>query len=215
MLTLSSLETISSAPLTCTLAYNAPIQGCSLGDFSKKTCSRSCLQSIDGIQATIQTICGSTKASQNSLLSRAQKGGLVDALCGTGSGADTTVIVTPSRSISVTPTSTTSTSSSSPRVSRASTPTLSPSSTTSSTSIVAQPSNNPGSLEPTSTPSRPQPPADRETSTSSVAQGPTFSPQSGGGSPFDLATSTSPATKKQLSAMSILVGWALAALLVQ
>ncbi|KAF4512223.1 hypothetical protein G6O67_001392 [Ophiocordyceps sinensis] len=133
--TLSSVGPISSAPFACKVAYNALIWGCSVNDSPTKPCSQLCLRNIDRIQPVIQKKCGGATASENSLLSQAQKGRLSSVLCGTGSSPESSVIVTTSRSISATLSFATPTFSSTPSVTGTMAPTLLPPSITPTTSI--------------------------------------------------------------------------------
>ena len=79
--TLSNFQMISSlsVPLSCILAYNTPIRGCSLRDFTNKSCSPDCQRSLAGAQSNIQGSCNLVDVGPDTLLHQAQKGRLVDA----------------------------------------------------------------------------------------------------------------------------------------
>ncbi|GJN82410.1 hypothetical protein PLIIFM63780_005950 [Purpureocillium lilacinum] len=80
---LSNFQMLSggSVPLNCILAYNTPIRGCRIRDFTEKTCSEECRDSLNEVQNNVQASCDLISASEGTLLSKAQKGTLTDSLC--------------------------------------------------------------------------------------------------------------------------------------
>ena len=203
----------TTLPLSCVLAYNSPVFGCVMEDFSYgTTCSPNCLQGLAKIQYIIQSVCSSVDVSPTGVLGRALSGTLISILCeGTFPDGPTT---TTSRSstaalttsiartsirstlifTTVRPTSTTSTAAT--ETEKSSTSTSDPSSTSTSeaqdlTSDVQVPTSVQSPLPtieasaPTSSAVAPEPTPDGGDSNSS-----------GGGSPFDIVRSGS----KQLTA---------------
>ncbi|KAL3956005.1 hypothetical protein ACCO45_008851 [Purpureocillium lilacinum] len=53
---LSNFQMLSggSVPLNCILAYNTPIRGCRIRDFTEKTCSEECRDSLNEVQNNVQ-----------------------------------------------------------------------------------------------------------------------------------------------------------------
>lgn len=82
-LSLSSIEpTGDNLPGLCTLAYETPLRGCRSRDFSDgNTCSVRCRLYIEKAEFNIQATCSGVSAATDSLLHKAQKGQLLDALC--------------------------------------------------------------------------------------------------------------------------------------
>ncbi|PTB38131.1 hypothetical protein M441DRAFT_60412 [Trichoderma asperellum CBS 433.97] len=91
LLTLSSFEGLASpAPLSCIYAYNAPIRGCTAGDFGKgTTCSESCIEGLQAVQFTVRSLCAKVSSANNPLLKQIQAGNLVAAICSAGTPAST------------------------------------------------------------------------------------------------------------------------------
>ncbi|KAJ3482020.1 hypothetical protein NLG97_g7679 [Lecanicillium saksenae] len=83
LLTLSAVEMITSfaVPLSCIFAYNTPLSGCEIGDFTNGRCSANCQRGLQRVQANIRASCDTVEARPNSLIWEAQRGNLVNALC--------------------------------------------------------------------------------------------------------------------------------------
>ncbi|KAK3934933.1 hypothetical protein QBC46DRAFT_398670 [Diplogelasinospora grovesii] len=208
------LITSSSVSISCILAYNTPIPGCSTTDFTQgNTCSSSCLSGLDKIQATLEAVCGSADVSPTSVLGQAISGNLVNLLCPSGDGGDGStstalqsrsstqaVVIITTRSIgafSPTPTPTQTTTNTEPRQQTSSTSvdTI----TTSTTSTTQQPQQTEDTFTFSSTSTLAQS-TTLEVQTTATAQQTTGAQQSnntpapsqttaepslGGGSPFD------------------------------
>ncbi|KAL7919615.1 hypothetical protein ACQKWADRAFT_190886 [Trichoderma austrokoningii] len=93
LLTLSSFEGLASpAPLSCIYSYNAPIRGCTAGDFSKgATCSESCVEGLQAVQFTVRSLCAKVSFANNPLLQQIQNGNIVAAVCSTDAPASTPI----------------------------------------------------------------------------------------------------------------------------
>jgi len=201
------LITSSAIPLSCILAYNEPLAGCSVGDFTSGRqlagCSSSCRTGIRSTQLTLRAACVDVLAPPGSVLGEALlgDGNLVPFLCG---------------SSTITPPGTASIQRQSPTVAVVLSPT--------SSSVIPNPSLT------TETPPAPEDgdgPAD-ETSTATIAFPtgpglPSFSETAarqtqgrpppdqaydrGGGSPFDSsAPGRSPPCKTRLLGLGVAVG---------
>lgn len=83
VLTLSAVEMITSfaVPLSCIFAYNTPINGCEVGDFTSGQCSSNCQRALQRVETNIRASCDTVDAQPNSLIWEAQRGNLVNALC--------------------------------------------------------------------------------------------------------------------------------------
>ncbi len=173
------LITSSSVPLGCILAYNQPLDGCAMADFTAgEQCSQACQAGIASTQQTLQGVCGEVDAPAGSVLEAALLGTLASMLCGGGDSSTT---------ISSIPASTTSAAaaliSSPPSSSDDTSPTSIDYPSTSTTAFAAQQPPT----QPTSRPQQTQP------QTYQTPQAPPQQPGStqGGGSPFDAAVSGS------------------------
>jgi hypothetical protein len=93
LLTLSSFESLASpAPLSCVYAYNAPIRGCTAGDFAKgATCSESCIEGLQAVQFTVRSLCAKVSTAKNPLLQQIQSGNIVAAVCSTSTPSPTPI----------------------------------------------------------------------------------------------------------------------------
>ncbi|UNI17210.1 hypothetical protein JDV02_003579 [Purpureocillium takamizusanense] len=191
-------------PLNCILAYNTPIRGCRIRDFSEKTCPDECRDSLNEVQTNVQASCDLIGAGEGTLLFKAQKGTLTDSLCRPQEEIIPTPEPTPApettiRSFSIIPseapppppsTSEPTTISSVPSTSEVeSTSTVTSTSFTSSIRSTVKPKS-------TSTPPLPSTKSESTStslSSSSTTQGSrqTIPPGSGGGSPFDFISAAS------------------------
>ncbi|KAK3379773.1 hypothetical protein B0T24DRAFT_168533 [Lasiosphaeria ovina] len=76
------LITSSTVPISCILAYNTPIRGCSESDFdTERTCSVSCVNGLIKVQQTLQAVCDDTSIPDASVLGQVLQGNLVQLLC--------------------------------------------------------------------------------------------------------------------------------------
>ncbi|OAA78793.1 hypothetical protein LEL_02279 [Akanthomyces lecanii RCEF 1005] len=82
VLTLSAVEMITSfaVPLSCIFAYNTPINGCDISDFTSGQCSPNCQRALQRVEINIRASCDTVDAQPNSLIWEAQRGNLVNAL---------------------------------------------------------------------------------------------------------------------------------------
>ncbi|OAQ96048.1 hypothetical protein LLEC1_02748 [Akanthomyces lecanii] len=82
VLTLSAVEMIASfsVPLSCIFAYNTPINGCDINDFTSGQCSPNCQRALQRVETNIRASCDTTDSQPNSLIREAQRGNLVNAL---------------------------------------------------------------------------------------------------------------------------------------
>ncbi|PFH57590.1 hypothetical protein XA68_14812 [Ophiocordyceps unilateralis] len=183
----------------CLQAYNAPIAGCTVGDFTSKACSPQCLQGVASSQTNIQASCAAADVGGNAILSQALQGSLVIVLCG-GARAESTTFASTSASASLQTTSS---------------PELTPATSSSSTSSVSTSSEKSPSPTESVTSASVEATSEVQDSTSSTAtatesEGPRRI--LGGGSPFDVdraATAAAPRTKGQVRLA--IVGCAVAA----
>ncbi|KAH7361613.1 hypothetical protein B0T11DRAFT_76304 [Plectosphaerella cucumerina] len=82
--TLNSFDPLSSntIPAACRAAYAAPLEGCRRSDFVEgRTCSAACVESVDQMEASIQTNCGGVLLPIDTLLAQALLGNLRELLC--------------------------------------------------------------------------------------------------------------------------------------
>ncbi|KAL7904246.1 hypothetical protein GGI35DRAFT_463714 [Trichoderma velutinum] len=219
-LTLSNFQTLtSSVSVQCLYAYNLPIRGCSLSDFTGgATCSESCIAGLQAVQFSVRGLCTHINAASNSLLVEVKEGHILDVLCKSDTPPKSTT-ATPTPPPSQTPpppppessepertTSTTSTtgdrtSTTSSAISKAATSTI-----PTLTSVVIPSSASEATTEATNAATSQATNDEQPSSTSDEKPKPTRRPNtqpgSGGGSPFDFVAS-SKATKFGLSIDSI------------
>ncbi|KAJ6439891.1 acyl-CoA dehydrogenase [Purpureocillium lavendulum] len=205
--TLSNFQMLSSGsvPLGCILAYNTPIRGCRIRDFTEKTCSDECRDSLNEVQSNVQTSCDQISVASGTLLYKAQKGTLTDSLCRPeDEEPSSTVAPTPTapqttlKSFTIIPSESTTSPESTSEVSTISSipSTSEPESTSSSvftSSVRSTVKPNTSSTTLVSTPIGKSAPTSTSTSSTSTTQGPrqTIPPGSGGGSPFDFVSAGS------------------------
>lgn len=82
--TLDAFDPLSATaiPAACRAAYAAPLEGCRRSDFTDdNVCSPSCVQSVDEMEASIQTNCGGVLLPVDTLLAQALLGNLRELLC--------------------------------------------------------------------------------------------------------------------------------------
>lgn len=208
-LSLSNFQLLTSTrvPLSCLLAYNARIPGCSVDDFVLGgACSAECVRGLARIQHTVQVVCGDVEARAASVLGQALLGNLVGLLCPSASPeeAPRTTFITTSTTFVVTPTSSSPPqTSSTERPPSTTTTTASTQATTSTSTTAAQTEEEPDTTSSSGPPTSSElsqtttssaestaPPA-TETSTSAPSPEPTLTldNSSGGGSPFDIPIS--------------------------
>ncbi|KAL7955573.1 hypothetical protein V8C34DRAFT_307369 [Trichoderma compactum] len=82
-LSLSNFQSLtSSVSVQCLYAYNLPIRGCSLSDFTGgTTCSESCIAGLQAVQFSVQGLCTNINAAPNSLIVEVKEGHILDVLC--------------------------------------------------------------------------------------------------------------------------------------
>ncbi|KAK3368173.1 hypothetical protein B0H63DRAFT_71688 [Podospora didyma] len=201
-LSLSDFEVITSSlvPISCILAYNRPVTGCSTGDFGfGRKCSAECVRGLNRAQSNLESACDGTSVPAASILGQVLQGNLVDLLCPgsspvtTTSSAPTTAAKTSTRSVltsqtTVRPTTSTTQSSTSATTTaiESDIPTFIPSS-----------SPTPDTLTPTTfvPSSQPSPTSIMQVPSTSAnsnsSPGPAEAPigNGGGGSPFDVLAS--------------------------
>ncbi|KAL6692970.1 hypothetical protein J3F84DRAFT_350962 [Trichoderma pleuroticola] len=85
LLTLSNFQSLtSSVSVQCLYAYNLPIRGCSLSDFTGgATCSESCIAGLQAVQFSVQGLCTNINAASYSLIVEVKEGHILDVLCKT------------------------------------------------------------------------------------------------------------------------------------
>ncbi|KAK4115266.1 hypothetical protein N656DRAFT_490669 [Canariomyces notabilis] len=109
-LSLSNFQVIGSSavPISCILAYNNEIPGCTVNDFVRgRTCSAECVRGLEEVQETIESVCSNVNAPATSVLGQVLAGNLVNLLCPGASGdAPMPTIRPPTTSAVETPTST-------------------------------------------------------------------------------------------------------------
>ncbi|KAK4106333.1 hypothetical protein N658DRAFT_502825 [Parathielavia hyrcaniae] len=203
-LSLANFERITATTihLGCILAYNYQIPGCTIADFSVgNTCSAACVKGLTRIQYTVQEACPNINVDASSVLGQVLLGNLVELLCpDTSSDTPTSTSTssirsTPSRTtfVIITPTSS--------RPVPALTP-VRPTSTTTTFTRTAETEDSQTSISETQTeeaetftssPTTSASPlsSSPSSSTAGAAPEPTAEDSSGGGSPFDVATSDS------------------------
>lgn len=171
------LITSTSVPLSCILAYNQPLVGCTMGDFTQggpgATCSQECQRGILSTQSTLQLVCQQSGAPANSVLGQALLGNLISFLCGGAPSTSATAFT---------------------RATQASTTAIAlpaPSSEAASADVIP-PDPTPAQVQPPANPETPTPlppPNDttgaRQTKTPSAPKQPQSDSTRGGGSPFD------------------------------
>lgn len=216
VLTLSAVEMITSfaVPLSCIFAYNTPINGCDISDFTSGQCSPNCQRALQRVETNIRASCDTVDAQPNSLIWEAQRGNLVNALCKSEPPKQTTTRAQPrptrsstsASSITVTVSPSSSTSSETPFYTLTTstttlTSTLTTIPTTTQTTVSSTPtdsnsSTETGSQTDTETSSAPSTSSQEtttaaESSTSSSsstsitkAAKPTRNPEAGAGDPF-------------------------------
>lgn len=196
---------IENLPSSCQQAYTAPIAGCTRDDFPANrdpdvnNCSAACVSGLVAIVQRVNEACATVRVPATSIIGVALLGNLLPQLCGR------IVVVTESPSVSTqTATATASSQSEDPQTTQSLSSTQSTSSqsdqTASSSSSPSSPSpppsapatppssTSPGLVLDTATP----PPAPSSTQTGGAAGAIQKSnPDSGGGSPFDVALSSS------------------------
>ncbi|KAK4241870.1 hypothetical protein C8A03DRAFT_11898 [Achaetomium macrosporum] len=195
----------TTIPISCVLAYYSIIPGCSVNDFiGGDECSAGCVNGLKRIQSNVQEACSDADVPSNSVLGQVLRGNLVELLCPDTSSEPQTssssrsptaapTTVTVGRTSTSTPalifttvrststSSTTSTQTEEPDTSISSISSTATSDTTITTAVESSaPTSEPSSSSPSMTAS-PQP-----TSGSSSDEN-----SSGGGSPFDIASSDS------------------------
>ncbi|KAB5558100.1 hypothetical protein GE09DRAFT_100439 [Coniochaeta sp. 2T2.1] len=93
-MSLSNFQIItnSQVPLSCLVAYNTPILGCSDSDFTKgNACSAVCARGLQSVEDTVASICKGVTISSTTILGQVLSGNLVEKLCPSGTAAATTV----------------------------------------------------------------------------------------------------------------------------
>ncbi|KAB5570627.1 hypothetical protein GE09DRAFT_714462 [Coniochaeta sp. 2T2.1] len=223
------IVTNSQVPLSCLVAYNTPILGCSDADFTKgNACSAVCARGLQSVEDTVASICRGVTVSSTTILGQVLSGNLVEKLCPSGTAAATTVSPPKSpqstRSIGTfqpIPTQTTLRTSTTTRSSSSSSSTSSTSTaeddadteTSTSSEPAAEPTEDaqpttqvvapaPAPAVVTNTPSMGQTTGAQQTKAAPPQTADDGSP--GGGSPFDtIATVSSGASRQQL----VVVRW--------
>ncbi|KXX78964.1 hypothetical protein MMYC01_204726 [Madurella mycetomatis] len=162
-LSLSSFEPIvpNTVPISCILAYNNDIPGCTIDDFMQgSSCSARCIRGLADVQRNVQAVCNGVDVPLTTVLGQVLAGNLRELLC--PSAPPVSSSIRPPTTLS---TSTTATPTEDPVVSTTSTP----------DSLLPSPGQSSASTSPasSSTPSAsPEPAPDTD--------------ESGGGSPFDI-----------------------------
>ncbi|KAK0722531.1 hypothetical protein B0T26DRAFT_739744 [Lasiosphaeria miniovina] len=177
------LITSSTVPISCILAYNTPIRGCSESDFdTERTCSVACVNGLIKVQQTLQAVCDDTSIPDASVLGQVLQGNLVQLLCpgklSTTAAALTTTLRSVLTSSTVRPTTSSTQSSSSMTQTEQETSTSSLNSSPTALSPTFVQSGQPA---PTSFVQQPGTTAN----SASAASDPTPPSNLGGGSPFD------------------------------
>ncbi|KAL6802694.1 hypothetical protein GGI42DRAFT_324977 [Trichoderma sp. SZMC 28013] len=215
-LSLSNFQSLtSSVSVQCLYAYNLPIRGCSLSDFTGgATCSEGCIAGLEAVQFSVQGLCTNINAASNSLIVEVKEGHILDVLCKTDAKPrSTTLTPTPPPTKTPPPPQT----SSEPKRTTSTTSTTSiPISTTSSvpsttitttvttaitsaipttlTSVIIPSSTSESTIETTNAATSQATNDEQPTSTSEEQPKPTRRPNtqpgSGGGSPFDFVASS-------------------------
>src|SRR6266536_4407518 len=84
-LSLQNFQQITSLliPISCQLAYDEQIASCIVDDF-RKGCSKSCKKGLKSVASDVSDACSSITVSSNTLLGIVMNGGIIEALCPTG-----------------------------------------------------------------------------------------------------------------------------------
>lgn len=99
-ISLSNFQLITSAevPLSCILAYNSRLAGCSTSDFTqgsdRNTCSAACKKALQNVEDTLTSACGGANVPSSSVLGVALSGGLLGLLCPSGESSATAAATT-------------------------------------------------------------------------------------------------------------------------
>jgi hypothetical protein len=197
-LSLANFQVIASnaVPRNCIAAYNQPMTSCSMADFNNGPCSNNCVQELGAMQSMVQSACHGVQISANTILGQTMTGNLVPLLCPNGGEGEKTTTMT----LRQTMTATTRVRTSIVQPSLTSTIGSQPTTTSTSTPVAAETSQDPNSpsiqTTPLAVPTTTQTSA-RTSSTQTAQQ--EFHP---GGSPFDV-----PPDEKLASAARPSAGW--------